>query len=303
MKRIAAVLALAALCLSLLAACGGGQGAQTPAPSGAPSQSQAPSQEPSQAPSENPSEAPSEEPSQAPVVVPTETPEETPAPSESAEAKNPSLTLSMSDAVITYAGYVLTLKPTFTDTDAAPLTWSSSDESVASVDAGGNVTSLAPGKTVITAATAGGLSAQCTVRCSWSEGVDLAAFAQDIFSRYEFSNSLALADDVLLDNFYAGLTAIDTKQCLVYIPQMSMNMGEVALVEVANSADAAKVQEILQARIDYMAGDGNGPGGAFYPSAMDCWENESRVVTSGNYVMMVVGEGCDDIVNEFKALF
>ena len=55
--------------------------------------------------------------------------------------------------------------------------------------------------------------------------------------------------------------------------------------------------------IDYMAGDGNGPGGAWYPEAMDTWESQSRVVSSGNYVMMVVNGSCDSIVSDFKALF
>ena len=52
-----------------------------------------------------------------------------------------------------------------------------------------------------------------------------------------------------------------------------------------------------------MVGDGNGPGGAQYPMAMDQWENNSRIVSNGNYVMMIVHENCDDIVNEFNALF
>ena len=37
--------------------------------------------------------------------------------------------------------------------------------------------------------------------------------------------------------------------------------------------------------------------------SMDQWENNSRIVANGNYVMMIVHENCDDIVNEFNALF
>ena len=33
------------------------------------------------------------------------------------------------------------------------------------------------------------------------------------------------------------------------------------------------------------------------------WTNNSRVVSNGNYVMMVVHENCDDIVAAFNALF
>ncbi|MCI8808382.1 MAG: hypothetical protein HFF21_09675, partial [Oscillospiraceae bacterium] len=52
-----------------------------------------------------------------------------------------------------------------------------------------------------------------------------------------------------------------------------------------------------------MVGDGNGPGGAWYPGPTEQWQNNSRVVSNGNYVMMVVHENCDDIVAAFNALF
>ena len=84
---------------------------------------------------------------------------------------------------------------------------------------------------------------------------------------------------------------------------MTMNNGEFGLVQVKDSADVARVKAIFQARINHMVGDGNGPGGAWYPAAMDSWENNSRVVSNGNYVMMVVHENCDAIVAQFNALF
>lgn len=133
-------------------------------------------------------------------------------------------------------------------------------------------------------------------------GMDLAAFYADITGRYEFG-LLELASGDLLDGYYAGLTGIETEQCLVYICGMSMNNGEFGLVQVKSSGDVAAVKAIFQARIDYMAGDGNGPGGAWYPMAMDQWENNSRVVSNGNYVMMVVHENCDEIVSQFNTLF
>ncbi len=133
-------------------------------------------------------------------------------------------------------------------------------------------------------------------------GVDLAAFYVDVTGRYEFG-FLELADDGLLDGYYSGLTGIDTQQRLVYICMLSMNNGELGLVQVKNSADVDAVKAIFQARIDYMVGDGNGPGGAWYPGPTELWTNYSRVVSNGNYVMMVVHEDCDDIVSEFNALF
>ena len=134
-------------------------------------------------------------------------------------------------------------------------------------------------------------------------GVDLSAFYANVTSMHEFG-FLELADATLLDGYYAGLTSIPTEQRLVYICQMSMNNGEFGLVQVKNSADAARVKAIFQARIDRMSGaDGQGKPGAWYPGPTEQWLNNSRVVSNGNYVMMVVHENCDQIVAEFNALF
>lgn len=133
-------------------------------------------------------------------------------------------------------------------------------------------------------------------------GVDLAAFYTDVTGQYEFG-FLELASADLLDGYYTGLTAVDTRQCLVYICMMSMNNGEFGLVQVSDSADVEAVKAVFQARIDYMVGDGEGPGGAWYPGPTAMWEENSRVVSNGNYIMMVVHENCDDIVAQFNALF
>ena len=317
MKKQIALLSVLALSLSLLAACG--------KPAENPSTPPSSSQEVSDAPSQEPSAEPTQEPSQQPSDLPTEAPSEQPStePSEGlptgGDTVDPALTLSMKDATITYAGYVLKLKPTFTGTKDSDITWTSSDESVATVDKDGNVTSVAPGKAVILARASNGLEASCIVRCNWKEnedgpaestppsskpegGVDLSAFSASTQASYEFG-FLQLADQEMLDNYYAGLSGISTEQCLVYVCQMSMNNGEFALIQVSDSGDVAAVKAILQARIDYMAGDGENPGGAWYPGPTEMWKNNSTVVSNGNYVMMVVHEDYQAIVDQFNALF
>ena len=137
---------------------------------------------------------------------------------------------------------------------------------------------------------------------SETANVDLSAFYSAITGKYTFAMPM-LADDGILDNFYSGMTGISTEQRLIYVCGMTPNNGEFGLVQVTDSADVEAVKSIFRARINYMVGDGNGPGGAWYPQAMDSWENNSRVVSNGNYVMMVVHENCDDIVKEFNALF
>ena len=84
---------------------------------------------------------------------------------------------------------------------------------------------------------------------------------------------------------------------------ISASGDEIALVEVENSGDVQAVKDIFQARIDYQVGDENNPGGAWYPDTIEGWKNNSRIVSNGNYVMLVVCEDCDSIVSDFNALF
>ena len=74
--------------------------------------------------------------------------------------------------------------------------------------------------------------------------------------------------------------------------------GELALIEVTDSKDVDGVKAILQARIDGMIN-----GGAWYPEPTRIWTECSRVVSNGNYILMVVHEQCDAIADDFNALF
>lgn len=211
--------------------------------------------------------------------------------------------------------------------DAPKVTWTSSDETVAAVSQDGTVTAVARGTATITAAVEGTeLRASCTVRCklpedqpvsgggnSSSQGsgnggsssqapaadqADLSAFYTQLSGDYEFPSFMQQADQELMDIFYPGLSAVSSQQMLVYVNQMSMNMGELALIEVTDSKDVDGVKAILQARIDGMIN-----GGAWYPEPTRIWTECSRVVSNGNYILMVVHEQCDAIADDFNALF
>ncbi|MBS5590657.1 MAG: Ig-like domain-containing protein [Clostridiales bacterium] len=242
-----------------------------------------------------------------------------------------SLSLNRSDFTLFKAGATFQMKAK-ADPAGGTLTWKSSDESVATVSDKGLVTAMAVGNATITATDSEtGLTASCIVRCNWEEqkpeesgpadgsdsssssssgdtstpagNVDLSAFASEVMESYEFG-FLSLADEATLDGLYPGLKDISTDQMLVYVVQMTMNNGEFGLVQVKDSKDVDTVKSIFQARIDRMTGaDGQGNPGAWYPGPTEQWKNNSRVVSNGNYVMMVVHENCDAIVDAFNALF
>ena len=239
-----------------------------------------------------------------------------------------SLSLDTNDFTLFSAGSSHTLKATV-QPSGQKVTFTSGNEKVATVDQNGKVTAVAPGTAKITV-TAGDLTATCIVRCRWEETpaggdsgssagdssssagnssssstpetpapaqVDLSAFYTTESGKYEFG-MVTLADAELAANVYPGLFDIAAEQCLPYINMMTMNTSEIVLVQVTNSSDVDKVKSILQSRIDAQV-----EGGAWYPSAIDAWQNNSRIVSNGNYIMMVAHESCDSIVSDFNALF
>ena len=99
--------------------------------------------------------------------------------------------------------------------------------------------------------------------------------------------------EVLPAAFAAGGPAVLRSE--IWRREVTFRRGEFCLVEVSNSSDVETVKSILQSRVDYMA-----ESGAWYPGPTELWTNSSRVVSNGNYVMMVVHENCDDIVDAFN---
>ena len=317
--RTYALLLAATLSLSLLAGCGSNDGANSSQSS---DNSSISSSQGSQ--SSSGSDASTPDASGSDVSTSGSGSTSTPDGSQGGTQEEAKLTLSRTGFTLFSAGSSYTLKA-----DGMPegtkVTFKSGDPSVATVDENGKVVAVKPGNTKITV-TAGDQKATCVVACRWEEEkpstgggsnsggssssgggtttpdpepskVDLAAFYSSVSSKYSMP-SLTLADSGLMNNYYAGLSSIATEQCKVYINMMSMNMGEMALVQVKNSSDVAKVKSIFQARIDSMVN-----GGAWYPEPTRIWTEQSRVVSNGNYVMMVVGEDCDSIVKDFNALF
>lgn len=133
--------------------------------------------------------------------------------------------------------------------------------------------------------------------------VDLAAFVASL-SKSDAWPALMKAEGEVLDSYYPGLSEIAANQCEVHTAMISAAVGEIALVEVQNAADVQKVKDIFQARVNYQVGDETNPGGAWYPDTIEGWKNGNRIVSNGNYVMLVaLNEGADSVVTSFNALF
>ena len=132
------------------------------------------------------------------------------------------------------------------------------------------------------------------------EAPDLNQYYEDFMASLPENDRPAMMDleaDLLSQN-YPGLENIQTKQLVAKAAMISMVAYEFVLVEAENAADAQKVSEILQARIDYKIEDG-----AFYPMTLEGWEN-AEIVTQGNVVALIVAQDRQDqAVEAFNKLF
>ena len=133
--------------------------------------------------------------------------------------------------------------------------------------------------------------------------VDLAAFAAGLASSQTNWPGMMALEGEALETYYPGLSDLSPKQCVVQMAMISASAVEIALVEVADSADVDTVKGIFQSRIDYQVGDGESPGGLLYPASVELWQNNARIVSNGNYMMLVVFENADGVVDSFNALF
>lgn len=305
MKRLLALLAALTVLLAL-AGCGASEDTGDSQEDPTQVEETLPEEENTEEEAEEPQEPETEDPAEEETLPENE---ETPAEDDSEKAPaETGMTLSRTDFTLFKAGSTYKLIASCVE---GACTYTSSNPKVATVGTDGTVTAVAPGNATITV-TNGSEKRTCVVRCNWTESkpeekpeekpaesdsVDLTAFYNDTIANYEFQALQAFTGDIL-DTYYPGMSDVSTKQCLIMGTMMSMNNGEFCLVEVTNSSDVDAVKKILQDRVDYMA-----ETGAWYPGPTELWTNSSRVVSNGNYVMMVVHESCDDIVDDFNALF
>ena len=291
MKRILALSLSAALLLALLGACTAADPETTvisPDPAGA-SASVPPtdaSQEPSLAlPSEEPSAEPSAEPSQEPSQAPASQAPATQAPATQApatqapasthhpeESHHPDPTHHPEeshhpDPSPTLPGGGIILPGSGNNTQAPTAEPSQS--------AGGSLEPTGPS----------------------ASDVNLTSFYQSIVGKYAFPSMEVLPTDFTASMF-PGLTEIPAVQRVASIPMMSGTASALVLVQVTNSSDVSAVKSILQAHINTQISRN-----ANYPAVVESYQKNTKIVSRGSYVMLVVHDQCDAIVSDFNALF
>ena len=129
--------------------------------------------------------------------------------------------------------------------------------------------------------------------------VDLSTFVDSLGGKYELPMVMPMDEELTLARF-PGLDGLELPQCYYYAPMMTgVSTAEFVLIQVGSDADMDTVKSALQARIDAQ----NSPEAMLYPHEQEDWANHARIETNGNYVLMVVNENCDAMVDDFKALF
>ena len=130
--------------------------------------------------------------------------------------------------------------------------------------------------------------------------VNLENFVFDLADQYgeNFPANANVVEFGMHNDLYPGIADIATEQLVIYQPMMGAVVCEIALAEVTDAADIEAVKAIFQSRIDAQVS-----GGAWYPESIRGWEEESRIVTNGNCVMMIAWSFCDEAVEAFNNLF
>lgn len=132
-----------------------------------------------------------------------------------------------------------------------------------------------------------------------AQSVDLKKAAEDAIASIGNEDIVLMPEEDTdsIEAQYPGLTAVETKQLVVYWPPVVGFGCELVMVEVTNGADAETVRGILQQRVDDAAND------TAYPENAPAWKNNSAVTVNGNYVVMgVLPEGVT-LPAAFKAEF
>lgn len=122
------------------------------------------------------------------------------------------------------------------------------------------------------------------VACSKDQpkNVDLQAEAAEVIAVVESYGEVLFPEEnpEVIESLYPSLTAMETKQLVVYLPPVVGFPCEIVMVEAAVAEDAEKICVILQDRINAAADD------TTYPENAEGWKSRAEVWRNGPFVVM-----------------
>lgn len=132
-----------------------------------------------------------------------------------------------------------------------------------------------------------------------TQSVDLKAAAEEAIAAISSDDVVLFPEEnpEAIESVYTGLTAVETKQLVVYLPPVLGNACEIVMVETANAADAETVRGILQSRVDTAAND------TAYPENAEGWKNNAVITVNGNYVVLAAMPDGIELPAALKAEF
>jgi len=102
----------------------------------------------------------------------------------------------------------------------------------------------------------------------------------------------------ILDDFYGGLSEIELRQRIIFIPTFNLSATEIALFELKDSKDADRVLEIITNRLT----DLDNLWKEYLPQQYELVKN-ARIVQNNNFILFVIAEHAEEIEASFNELF
>lgn len=109
---------------------------------------------------------------------------------------------------------------------------------------------------------------------------------------FEFPAQTDINADMFKDLYKINRAYVKSYQ--VKMPMMSVHSNEIAVFQVKNKKYMDKVLPKVQARLKAIQTN------AFYPEQITV-AKKGKVVTKGNYILLVVDENASKIINKFKS--
>ena len=130
------------------------------------------------------------------------------------------------------------------------------------------------------------------------EAPDLSAWADGFLqSLGEDAPAVDALPPGLIPEFYPGIEDHHAIQLDVRVAMISAVSFELALVEAEGQASAEAIAEILQARVNSQI-----ESGAFYPQAVEAWQNAEIIVCGNVAALIVAADFQDQAVASFRDL-